>query len=91
MKVMAVDVGTQSLKASIFTETLTCLARERERYQPKTHSGNCVEIEAEVFWEALKTVCSRLPLENVEVVVFSTLCPSLVVMDREGNSLHVER
>ena len=88
MKLMAVDVGTQSLKASIYNENLQCLARERERYQPKTHSGNCVEIEAEVFWEALQNVAKRLPAEGIEGIAFSTLCPSLVVMNREGESLH---
>ncbi|GAB4367994.1 MAG: FGGY-family carbohydrate kinase [Spirochaetales bacterium] len=88
MKLMAVDVGTQSLKASIYDEDLRCLAQERERYQPVTHSGNCVEIDAGIFWEALQKVCTRLPMEDVEGIAFSTLCPSLVVMDRQGEPLH---
>jgi len=87
MNLLAVDVGTQSLKVSVYNDSLECIERFKSPYQPVTHSGNCVEIDAEVFWKAFKTVCGQLATKDFAGIVFSTLCPSLLLMDRNGDPL----
>ena len=87
MNLLAVDVGTQSLKVSVYNNSLECLERYKSPYQPMTHSGNCVEIDAEVFWNAFKSVCKQLVTKEFSGIVFSTLCPSLLLMDANGKPL----
>ena len=84
---LAVDVGTQSLKISVYDDNLECLERYKEPYQPTAYSGNRVEIDAEVFWNAFVSVCRRLAGKDLVGIVFSTLCPSLLLMDADGGPL----
>ena len=86
-KVLAVDIGTQSLKASIVDETLSSIERVKISYQPVTHSNNCVEINIEVLWNAFLQACRKLNDTNIECISFSTLCPSLLLMNKKGEAL----
>jgi len=86
-KLLAVDVGTQSLKISLFDENLECVERHKEPYQPHAYAGNRVEIDAEVFWDAFASACRRLESKRIDGIVFSTLCPSLLLMDPSGDPL----
>ncbi len=87
--ILAVDVGTQSLRASVLSSDLTLLEREKVSYAPEMKSGNRVEIDAEILWNALVVACGKLTLrQGISAVSFSTLCPSLLPMDKEGNPLH---
>lgn len=87
--ILAVDVGTQSLRACILKPDLTLLERRKVPYTPQMKSGNRVEIDAEILWNALIEARGKLTHRNrVHVISFSTLCPSLVPMDKNGNPLH---
>ena len=87
--IMAVDVGTQSLRACTLASDLSVLEKEKVAYVPQMKSGNRVEIDAEIFWKALTEACSKLKHRNrVGVISFSTLCPSLIPMDQNGDPLH---
>lgn len=87
--ILAVDVGTQSLRACILEEDLTVVERQKVSYVPQVKSGNRVEIDAEILWDALVEACGKLTHRSrVDVITFSTLCPSLLPMDGEGNPLH---
>ncbi len=95
-KLLAVDVGTQSLKLSVFDDGITCLERRKVPYQARAYAGNRVEIDADVFWNAFVSACRELENRDVDGIVFSTLCPSLLLMDASGDPispviLHLDR
>ena len=87
--ILAIDVGTQSLKACVVDRNLSVLERTQIFYEPQVKSKNRVEIDAEVLWNAFTRACGKLTLgEQIRAVSFSTLCPSLLPMDAEGNPLY---
>lgn len=87
--ILAIDVGTQSLKACIIDGNLSIAERAQVFYSPQVKSNNRVEIDAEVLWRAFIDACSRLKRrQQVDVISFSTLCPSLLPMDAGGNPLY---
>lgn len=87
-RILAVDVGTQSLRACVFDRDFTVLEKKQISYAPQVKGKNWVEIDAEVLWNAFIKACSQLRVaKEVEGISFSTLCPSLVPMDADGNSL----
>lgn len=87
--ILAIDVGTQSLRACIINTELSVLERQKIPYSPRVTSRDRVEIDAEILWDALVQTCRNLKQKNrVEAVTFSTLCPSLLAMDANGDPLH---
>ncbi len=86
--ILAIDVGTQSLRACILDSELSILERQQVHYKPQVISSNKVEIDAEILWTALVQACNKLKGKRcVSVVTFSTLCPSLIPMDADGRPL----
>lgn len=86
--ILAIDVGTQSLRACVIDPDMAVLERQQVHYAPQVISRDKVEIDAEVLWYALVQACSRLEHKNrVSVVTLSTLCPSLLPMDADGRPL----
>ena len=86
--ILAIDVGTQSLRACILDPEFSVLERQQVRYAPRVVSRDKVEIDAEILWNALVQACRKLTLrKNVQVMTLSTLCPSLLPMDAAGNPL----
>ena len=86
--ILAIDVGTQSLRACIIDSELSVLERQQVHYTPQVISREKVEIDAEILWDALVQACSQLTLKSrVSVITFSTLCPSLIAMDAAGRPL----
>ncbi len=87
-RILAIDVGTQSLRACVFDRDLSTLEKQQISYAPQVKRKTWVEIDAEVLWNAFVKACTRLrAAKEVEGVSFSTLCPSLVPMDADGKSL----
>jgi sugar (pentulose or hexulose) kinase len=87
-QVLAIDVGTQFLKAAVFDSNLAMLDRQQVSYTPVVKAGKWVEIEAQVLWNAFPEACKKLrKAKEVKAISFSTLCPSLVPIDADGNSL----
>jgi sugar (pentulose or hexulose) kinase len=87
-RILAVDVGTQSLRASVMDRSYRTLETARVSYFPRVLPGNRVEIDAETLWRAFIQACSELtPAQPMDGVSFSTLCPSLLAMDCDGNPL----
>ena len=86
--ILAIDVGTQSLRACILDSESSILERQQVPYTPQVISRNKVEIDAEILWDELVEACRKLTLKSrVSVVTFSTLCPSLIPMDGDGRPL----
>jgi len=87
-RILAIDAGTQSLRACVFDRDFNTLEKQQVSYVPQVKAKNWVEIDAEVLWNAFVKACSQLrTAKGVEAISFSTLCPSLVPMDAEGNPL----
>ena len=87
-RILAVDVGTQSLKACIVDHNLETLERQQVYYDPQVKRKTWVEIDAEVFWKAFIDACHQLRMaKEVKAISLSTLCPSLLPMDSNGDPL----
>ena len=88
MCILAIDVGTQSLRACVIDSELSVLERQQIHYTPRVISRDKVEIDAEILWDALVQACRKLTRrDRVQVITFATLCPSLLPMDAAGRSL----
>ena len=86
--ILAVDVGTQSVRACILNRNLDIVDSAKVSYFPIVKSKTMVEIEAETLWGAFVQACSQLKdIRKIESISFSTLCPSLLPMDADGNAL----
>jgi xylulokinase len=86
--ILAIDVGTQSLRACILNSELSLLEKQRVSYTPKVISRDKIEIDAEILWNALVQTCRKFKnRDRVKAVTFSTLCPSLLPMDGGGRPL----
>jgi len=96
-RVLAVDVGTQSLRATVVDRDFKIIEAARAAYFPRVYSKNYVEIDANTLWQAFIQVCSELtPGQPLDAVSFATLCPSLLAMDADGRPispviLHMDR
>ncbi len=83
--ILAVDIGTQSLKAGILDDQLNTIERQQVPLSIQISKGHHAEMDGEEIWTALVAACSGLNQRNrVRAVVFSTLCPSLVPLDGSG-------
>ncbi len=89
VKLLAVDVGTQSVKGSVINQHLAVLQRRKIPYQYETLEGGKVQIDITVIWRAFEQLLEELDTEGIIGISFSTLCPSLVMMDAvSGEALH---
>ena len=87
--ILAVDVGTQSLRACIIDTKLAVVERQQVSYSPQVKSRDKVEIDAEVLWDAFVQASGGLTQKDrVKAISFSTLCPSLLPMDENGDPLY---
>ena len=73
-RILAVDVGTQSLRACVFSRDLNMVERHQERYAPQVKAKTWVEIDADVLWKTFLKACGQLrEPKEVEGISFSTL------------------
>lgn len=88
---LALDVGTTSVKAGLFNEKGTCLATALEEYQLITPSADLAELEAETYWRAsintLKRVLNKSPIDRSSVVALtiSSQGETLITLDQSGS------
>ena len=88
-QILAIDIGTQSLRAGVLDGQLNILERQQVPLTVRVSRGTHAEMDGEEIWSALVTACRKLHLrDKVEAVVLSTLCPSLLPMDGSGHPLH---
>lgn len=91
---LAIDNGTQSLKALVFDAEGTLLARERVAFEPYfSKRPGWAEQDPDVFWTALCQACSSLwRNENVNkdavaAVSITTQRSTVVNLDKDGRPL----
>lgn len=92
--ILAIDNGTQSLKAIIFDGEGRALAKERVFFQPYySLQPGWAEQDPEVFWEALCRACQRLWSEHhldrqrLAGVALTTQRGTVINLDRDGRPL----
>jgi sugar (pentulose or hexulose) kinase len=87
--ILAVDVGTQSLKAGVIDGQLNVLERQQVPLTPRVSRKSHAEMDGEEIWSGLVAACGKLALrDRVGAMVLSSLCPSLLPIDGSGHPLH---
>ncbi len=87
--ILAIDIGTSSLKAGLFNKGYQLFVVRQAEYS--YHSfGMCVQIEPEEIWKAFLKVMDGLRdyLSQVEMVVPCVFSPALIALDEDGNALY---
>lgn len=90
--ILTFDIGTTAVKTCIFNEELTCVASANEEYALLTGPGNVVELEPEVYWQAVKSgIAKTAPKadlrEAIAAVCITTQGETLIPVDRTGTPL----
>ena len=86
--ILAIDIGTSSLKAGLFNRNYQLLTAREAEYS--YHSfGVCVQIEPGEIWKAFQKVMKKLKdyLPRVEIVVPCVFSPALIALDEDGNAI----
>ncbi|TKB47306.1 carbohydrate kinase [Ferrimonas sediminicola] len=89
--ILAIDNGTQSLRALLFDAEGTLLDKSQVHFSPPYHSPQpgAAEMDAEIYWQALVDAVKRLgdqgnTLTRVKAVTVTAQRTSLVFLDRHG-------
>jgi sugar (pentulose or hexulose) kinase len=92
--ILAIDNGTQSLKALIFDAAGQLLAKEAVTFAPYySEQPAWAEQDPEIFWQALTKACQRVwrhprvDKDRVAGVALTTQRGSVVNVDKEGKPL----
>jgi len=83
-KVLAVDIGTSSIKAGVIDKKGIPLSCRKIFYEDI--GGDVYNWKTEYWIDSLKKILKDLPLlEEIEAVVFSGSAPSVIPIDKNGN------
>ncbi len=87
--ILALDVGTSTFKAGVYTSELVLLASASKSYQINVHGQGMVDIDPNLWWQAFLEICQELKpnLSNVKLISLSVNTPGLSTMDENGNPL----
>lgn len=91
---LAIDCGTQSVRALVFDSTGCLLAKEKVEFEPyfSPHPG-WAEQNPELYWESSCIACQKLKENNATLwekligVTVTTQRDTCINVDREGNTL----
>ncbi|WP_448375405.1 FGGY-family carbohydrate kinase [Fervidobacterium sp.] len=94
MSILAIDCGTQSLRAIIFSEKGEVLAFEKVDFEPYySLNTGWAEQSPEIYWKSLATATmslkNRFPeiFSKIETVSLTTQRSTIVVVDKDGEPL----
>jgi sugar (pentulose or hexulose) kinase len=87
--ILALDVGTTSLKIAIYSPELEQRCAASRDYDVNVYDHGKADIEQEKWWQAVKSVCAefRERLSDVGVITFSVTTPGLTPMAADGTAL----
>jgi xylulokinase len=87
--ILAIDVGTTSLKMAVFTLDLEKKCEFSQSYEVNLYDRGKADIEPEKWWRALRKCCreARKFLHSVGVISFSGTTPGLIPMAADGSAL----
>lgn len=87
------DVGTTSIKTTLFTEQIQPLASASGEYKIITESEGYIELRPEIYWEyfrrGMNAVCATAGVspKSIARLAFTTQGETLIPVDRSGNAL----
>jgi len=84
--ILALDIGTSSLKAGLFDQDYDLVATDKVDYTYETW-GMHVQMDPEKIWKAFLNVAEKFrdSLDRVELLVQCVLSPSLIPMDESAD------
>jgi xylulokinase len=87
--ILALDVGTSSLKLGVYGPDLELRASTSRDYEPDLGGGGTAEVHPDVWWSAIRSACAEVgpALDGVGVVSLSVTTPGLTPMSAEGRPL----
>ena len=87
MNLLGIDIGTTSVKATAFAESLKCVHSSTADYTLDTH-GDIVEFDAEEYWNIVKAEIEKAKAVcKIDALAVDTQCETLILTDKEGNPL----
>src|SRR5213075_1758501 len=88
MKLLALDVGSSSVKSAILKNAKVAGKIARPTFETK-RQGVRVEVNANDILKAIRSAISQVGKEakSVDAIAFTAMAPSWVAMDHEGNAL----
>jgi xylulokinase len=90
---LALDIGTTSVKAGLFQQDGRCLATALQEYALLSNSPEKVELEPNTYWSAacttIRQVVGQANVNPVDVrgLAVSSQGETIIVLDAEGNPL----
>ena len=95
MKILAIDIGTSSVKAALLDKageadgTYNILSTAKAGYRIRTTNIDWVELDAENVMNAIIDSIKNLPgARETELICYDNFSPSLLPMDGNGDALH---
>jgi xylulokinase len=91
---LAIDAGTTSVKAGIFSPEGRCLSIGRQEYQLDTPAADRVQLDPEIYWQScIKTVREALGKSGVKPDAIKALAVSsqgetTITLDAKGNAIY---
>lgn len=91
---LAIDAGTTSVKAGLFTPDGRCLGVGRQEYQLETPAADRVQLDPEVYWQAcVKTVREALRQSGmthprVKALGVSSQGETTITLDSQGKVIY---
>jgi len=92
--VLAIDCGTQSIRAIVFDEKGNLLVKSKKSFEPYySQKPGWAEQDVNVYWDSLcavtKDAVKQKPevFENVDSIVVTTQRDTCVLLDKDGNVL----
>jgi xylulokinase len=87
--ILAIDVGTTSLKMAVFSADLEKRCEVSRSYEVHLYDRGKADIEPERWWQALRECCigAKKFLSSVGIISFSGTTPGMVPMAEDGRAL----
>lgn len=91
--ILTLDIGTTSVKTSLYTEQLKLVGYVSEEYKLITKPNNVIELPAEKYWEASKTGIKRIIEKSgvsgnkIQAIVITTQGETLIPVNSQGEAL----
>lgn len=91
--ILTLDAGTTSLKGALFDLSGTMRYSCLQEYQLEKPSPDIIELDAEIYWEAAKTVIAEIlretsvSPEEITALGVTSQGETLIILDRHGTPL----
>ncbi|MHC4871218.1 MAG: xylulokinase [Planctomycetota bacterium] len=91
--ILALDIGTTSVKAVIFDKNGCMVAKGLQEYDLEKPAPDIVELEVEVYWESVRAAVGQVLKaapeagKNIKAVGVTSQAETLIVLDKEGSPL----